>query len=435
MSDLWPLALLGAALLGTGLVLMLLDWRHGPLMLAAALPFEGLLSGAGTSGMKALTAAALVGLLLHLLNDRALLGRALHNLRSDLSLTLAAIVVLSAASMTWALDADAALARTLTFAGVFVLLHLFALLDAPFLRAAWTGLFASAALSVLAGLVLPGDEVFAEEGRFTSGGLNPNDYAGLLLVILFAAGGLARGGAWLRVALALLVLAGMLWSGSRTAFVALAAAPLLLVAFSPPGRRGPALRKGAAAYGAALLAVAGVHAYDATQAQALHERAATLADYRNEATWAGRLDIWRGGLELVRERPLLGTGAGNFPIAAATVSGIPQRSADGAPGQVAHNVFLGMAAELGLGGLLLFTFLVARALMRARALARTEPAGSALLLGLLAYLLMALSLSWEYAKVAYLLMGSVMALGHATRRTESAAAASAPAPRTALQAP
>ncbi|HUR40800.1 MAG TPA: hypothetical protein VM240_06480, partial [Verrucomicrobiae bacterium] len=134
MSDLWPLALLGAVLLCSGLVLMLLDWRYGPLLLAAALPFEGLLPSAGASGMKALTAAALLGLCLHLLNDRVLLARALQNLCSDVSLALAVLIGLSACSMTWALDADAALARTITFAGVFVLLHLFALLDTPFLR-------------------------------------------------------------------------------------------------------------------------------------------------------------------------------------------------------------------------------------------------------------------------------------------------------------
>ncbi|HUR40466.1 MAG TPA: O-antigen ligase family protein, partial [Verrucomicrobiae bacterium] len=335
---------------------------------------------------------------------------------------LAVLIGLSACSMTWALDADAALARTITFAGVFVLLHLFALLDTPFLRTAWTALFASAALSVLAGLTLPAESAFADEGRFTSGGLNPNDYAGLLLVILFAAGSLARGGRVGRAALALLLLAGVLWSGSRTAFVALAAAPVLLIAFSPSQRRGAALRKGAAAYVAALLAVGAVYALDSSQAQALHARAATITDYRNESTWAGRLDIWRGGLELVAARPLLGSGAGNFPIAATAVSGIPQRSTDGAPGQVAHNVLLGMTAELGLAGLLVFSFLLARALMRARALARVEPMGSALLLGLLAYSLMAMSLSWEYAKVAYMLMGSVLALGGATIAARAAPA-------------
>lgn len=412
MNDYWPLFVLLGALLAAGFVLTLRDWRMGALLIAAALPFEGLLPRVGASGMKALTASVLLGLALHLMRSPALLARLLANLRSDVSLALLALVLWSLLSAAWALSPADALARALTFSGVFLLLHLFALLDAPGLHRAWLVLLASAALTVPVGLIFGGLNAFAEQGRFASGGLNPNDYAGLLAVALFVAmGGLggARTGLALRALLGAVVLAGVLLSGSRTALVALALAPLVHLLLVPAAARRPALYRAAALYAAAGIALAGAFGAQNPHGEALRARASTLADYRDADTWTGRLNLWRGGLEMIRERPVLGVGAGNFPLAAASVSGMPRRAEDGR-GQVAHNVFIGITAELGAPGLLLLGAMWVAALRKARAAAALEPAHDALLLGLLACLLMSLSLSWEYAKVAYVLIGAALAL-------------------------
>lgn len=410
MGNYWPLLALAAVGGVAALLLTLRDWRLGALWLAAALPFEGLLPRAGASGMKLLAGVALLGLAVHLLHHRALLARLLANLRSDLSLALLALVGLAALSATWAMAPAVALARALTFAGVFMLMHLFGLLDARFLRNAWLALLASAALTVPVGLLYGGSTAFTEDGRFAAGGLNPNDYAGLLVVVLFVATGVPAS-RWLKLALALAVLAGVFWSGSRTAFVTLAVAPLLLLVLSPAAARRPALWRGALAYGAAAAAIVAAYAFDPPQAQAMHARAMTVVDYRESGTWAGRLEIWRGGLAMFGEAPLLGTGAGNFPIAAPAISGMPQRTSDGGPGPVAHNVLLGLGAELGIAGLAVFSFLLVRAFVRARRAAVSDPFGSGLLLGLIGCTLMSLSLSWEYAKVVYLVLGSLLALG------------------------
>jgi putative inorganic carbon (HCO3(-)) transporter len=419
MSDYWPLFALLGALLAVATALTIRDWRWGAVLVAAALPFEGLLPRAGASGMKALTGLVVLALAIHLLSRRELLARALAQLRTDVSLALLGVVALAAASGLWAGSADAALGRTLTLGGVFLLLHVFALLDPPFLRRAWTALLASAAASVPLGLLLAQEHAFADEGRFTSGGLNPNDYAGLLLIAVLVGAGVA-GSRALRVLCVLVALAGVLWSASRTAFVVLALAPLLYLAVAPPPARRPALARVALAWAAICLVAAGAWAFDRTRVEAAHARAISLTDYRNESTWAGRLQIWRGGAEMVRQQPLLGVGAGNFPLRAAGMSGMPRSAAADRPGPVAHNVFLGLAAELGFAGCALFALAVACALVRARRLAARSAIGSALLLGLIAWLLLGLSLSWEYAKIGYVLLGSVLALAAAAPEERTA---------------
>ena len=423
MSDYWPLLALLLVLGLVALALMLRDWRMGALVLAVALPFEGLLPQLGAGSMKLLTAAALLALTVHLLHDPALLARVRANLRSGVSCALLVLVALAALSMLWAASPAAALGRTVTFAGVFLLLHLFALLDERFLRLAWTALLASAALTVPLALLVDGQAAFSEEGRFAAGGLNPNDYAGLLVVVLLGAAGIALGGTLLRVLCGAALLVAVFLTGSRTALVALAVAPVLFVLLSPAGTRKAALARGAAAYLAVALAVGAAALVPRPEVEAVQARVVTLKHYGNDTTWAGRLDIWRGGIEMFRDAPVLGVGAGNFAIVSPTVSGMPRRPSAAGPGPVAHNVFLGMAAELGAVGLGVFLWFLAAAIARARAVAaaRRVPHAGAMLLALSACVLIGLSLSWEYSKVFYVVVGSVLALAAATPRREAAA--------------
>lgn len=423
MSDYWPLFALLVVLGLVALVLMLRDWRVGALVLAIALPFEGLLPRFGAGSMKLLTAAALLALTVHLLHDPALLARLRANLRSGVSCALLALAALAALSMLWAASPAAALGRTVTFAGLFLLLHLFALLDERFLRLAWTALLGSAALTVPLALLVDGEAAFSEEGRFAAGGLNPNDYAGLLVVVLLGAAGIALGGTLLRGLCGAALLAAVFLSGSRTALVALGVAPLLFVLLSPAGTRGAALARAGAATVAVVLAVGAAALVQRPEVEAAQGRVATLKHYGDDTTWAGRLEIWRGGIAMFRDAPVLGVGAGNFAIVGPTVSGMPRRPSAAGPGPVAHNVFLGLAAELGAVGLGVFLWFLAAAIGRARAVAGARRAahGGAMLLALSGCVLIGLSLSWEYSKVFYVVVGSVLALAAAAPRREVAA--------------
>jgi O-antigen ligase len=77
-----------------------------------------------------------------------------------------------------------------------------------------------------------------------------------------------------------------------------------------------------------------------------------------ESGGAGRLDIWKVGLLIATERPFFGVGIGNFAPAftwdAIARPGSFIYAAAILPGRDAHNIFLQIAAELGLIGLVLF---------------------------------------------------------------------------------
>jgi O-antigen ligase len=82
---------------------------------------------------------------------------------------------------------------------------------------------------------------------------------------------------------------------------------------------------------------------------------------------AGRLDIWRGGLHLLREHWLVGAGLGNFPVAYNSVAGFGEVFRG--YGRGSHNMYLNVPVELGIvGSLLLLAGLVAhlRAVQRLR---------------------------------------------------------------------
>lgn len=81
-----------------------------------------------------------------------------------------------------------------------------------------------------------------------------------------------------------------------------------------------------------------------------------------------RLEIWETVPDIVASKPLLGVGQGNFP---AVSPEFDLADAGGAPFDHAHDLFLNVAAELGLVGLGLLLFLLAALVQSAaRALSR-----------------------------------------------------------------
>ena len=75
----------------------------------------------------------------------------------------------------------------------------------------------------------------------------------------------------------------------------------------------------------------------------IHEAAATGG--------AGRLDIWRAGIFLLKEYWLTGAGLGNFPVAYNSVAG--RGEIFQGYGRGSHNMYLNVPVELGIVGLLL----------------------------------------------------------------------------------
>ncbi|MBI2624328.1 O-antigen ligase family protein [Candidatus Parcubacteria bacterium] len=92
--------------------------------------------------------------------------------------------------------------------------------------------------------------------------------------------------------------------------------------------------------------------------QVLYERALTIADVA-EVSNQGRLRIWKLTLRSIGAQPLLGVGLNNYPVVLA------QEPRESKKGSSAHNLYLHLAAELGVPALLLVVILGALTLLSA----------------------------------------------------------------------
>jgi O-antigen ligase len=408
-----PYILLGALLGIAVTVTILLQWRLGAVLLVAALPFESALKfGAVASGIKALGLLTFVSFALALLIDQELFERFARLWQQPLALAVLAFVLWIAVSILWADNEGNTLGATVTFLGLFGLMVVVSLLEGRYLVLAWAGLVFGAALSVPAGYILPVPEGsdMAVNGRFGPGGAGPDSY-GCRVAIAFFVGyfGLLRRHRVIACLLAPVFLYGVFATASRTALIALAAAPLLAL-FVPrmAARLGwrtlPLYVVGAAAL-AVFLALPSV-------GQSAQERYMSLSQIQSEETWNGRWSLWQGGLDVFASRPILGVGEGNFSEAAmehsVTVQAHSARK-DKVAG-IAHNMFLSVASQLGLVGLILFLGILFFAFKAAVPIAQRSGLGTGIFLGLIVSMTAGLTLTWEQDKSLYVLFGSVLAL-------------------------
>ena len=208
--------------------------------------------------------------------------------------------------------------------------------------------------------------------------------------------------------------------GSRGGLVGLSAVlGYVLLTF----RTVPRSTRVAVAAGAVLLLAGGGAMYWARMRTILQP----TADYNVSASY-GRAAIWQRGLRYVRERPLAGVGASGFAVAEHELSPLARRRImAGRPVHLlnAHNIFVQVAAELGLPGLVVFVALLvqmARTLRRVRRgrdrYARTPAVAQVLLAALLGYVVCGFFLSAAYFPFLFLLIGLVAALAAIARSEE-----------------
>ena len=84
----------------------------------------------------------------------------------------------------------------------------------------------------------------------------------------------------------------------------------------------------------------------------------SLLDF-GETSNVGRIVIWQKTLISIGEKPLLGVGVGNFPTI------LKQNISASKAGSSAHNIFLHIAAEMGVGALLVFLWFFGELIKRA----------------------------------------------------------------------
>ncbi|HEY0971419.1 MAG TPA: O-antigen ligase family protein [Gemmatimonadales bacterium] len=186
-------------------------------------------------------------------------------------------------------------------------------------------------------------------GRLSQGAsFDSNDVASLMAIMLPLALGLAiRARGWHRVLGAVAAFAFIftaIRTGSRGGTLAVAAAAVVYVLGFPGHRRIIAV---------VLFMVGSLVTWQLAPA-GFRERMISLRtieqDY-NYTSYGGRKQIWQRAREYIRENPVMGVGAGNFPIREGnecTARGMRCKWS------ATHNAYLQAGAELGLVGLALY---------------------------------------------------------------------------------
>lgn len=144
---------------------------------------------------------------------------------------------------------------------------------------------------------------------------------------------------------------------------------------------------------------------------------------------SGRIDLWHAAWRGFAEDPFLGLGAGNFQARALdllqTTPGVDLRRNYVEAGRVVHNAYLEVLTELGVIGFALFVTVLGltfwRLVTTSRRAAATgdlfaERSAIALLLALLAIAVGAVSLSLEYGRLLWLVIGLSLALDLLSRQ-------------------
>lgn len=180
----------------------------------------------------------------------------------------------------------------------------------------------------------------------------PNPFAAFLLLLLPLSMARAVHAPTLRGAIshgAMSVLLGvsLVLTYSRGAWLIAAVMLPLAGVLSRPGSWSSGLRRGlAVAIGVGAAVVLLVHAVPAGVTSNVVERAASIADPAADVSIQGRVHFWRSALAVFADHPLVGTGAGTFEAVHSAYQTDPRFYA-----RDPHNVYLQLAAEMGIVGL------------------------------------------------------------------------------------
>ncbi len=333
-----------------------------------------------------------------------------------LSYVVVLFVAWVALSQLWAADSGQALTALAQFTlNAILFLIVYSAVRTPEQAILVIAAFiAGACLNAIYGLLFVSPEPGRLE-RLTSSISNPNDLAAILVPALVLSLGLA--GALRRAAPARLAALGaaalcgacIFLTASRAGLVGLAVA---LAAFFVVGTRW----RGRTLVVVVILGFAGLGFFEYVASSDIRAHVSTIG------SGSGRLDLWTVGWRMVEANPLVGVGAGNFPVS--SIHYLLQPGAIehgsyfiGAP-KVTHNMYLEIWIELGIIGLALFVtilaFCVRSALQASRAFAdgdfRMEFISRAVFVALVGALATDFFGSREYTKDLWLLLALAPAL-------------------------
>jgi O-antigen ligase len=302
----------------------------------------------------------------------------------------------SALTLFWAVDAVDTQTRVLTYvqltASVWVIWEVapwrerqLKLLQAYVLGA--YVLVATTLMNYFAGIAITPNSV-----RFAGLGDNPNELGFAVALALPVAWYLALdrpGGlvAWLNRLFVPLGMTTILLTASRGALIP-ALVALLLIPWTLSRLR---LR---AKVAACVLGIVGLLLVQQLVPEQSWQRLATTSEAIETGTFGGRGTIWRAGLEVFTQHPLVGVGAGGFNVAVQPVLGYRMPP---------HQTFLSVLVGQGIVGLLLFGGMFGAAMTSLRVMGSLQRKFWLVMLLTLGIGLM--PRTWDYRKPVWLFLG------------------------------
>lgn len=276
--------------------------------------------------------------------------------------------------------------------------------------------------------------IHVREGRATlGGGLDPNDTAALMVSAIPIALTLStERGVVKRIAftgIALLAVGALVKTGSRGGMLGLVVMAVALIAVSRGRQRLHFL---------AMIVVGGL-VFSVSAQDRLRERFATTfeTDY-NQTHEDGRVEIWKRGLGYMAKNPVLGVGLANFGAAEGMLS---SKATDrfrrrGVKFAAAHNSFIQVGAELGVGGLVALVAMISTGLVGCWRIARNRDGvydptllhwARAAFVSLAGFTVSAFFLSLAYTPMLIIVVTICTAMMIRAARVRALAAADAPA--------
>lgn len=437
----WSAPAAAALVLGLAAALIVFtDFRALPLVLVSTIFIESISFGEGLTIGRLAGGLALAVVIVHLL------ARETPGLRVD-SILLAggALFAWALASAYWA-DDPSYVFRTMASFGVsvgYLLAAIVLVRTREHMQLVFTTYVAGAGvfgLFSIGSYIASGRSVAAEGLQGDQNYFALYQVAALPLALALAAMENRPGRRSLLYAVVGIIVVSVVASLSRGGLVALAVVVLATLALPAPLLFGSMARK--VSYGL-MLATASALALLVGAAPFL-ERFRSIFDVSDpEADRAsGRLDLWRAAWHGFLEDPLFGLGAGNFQARALdlmqTTPGVDIRRNYATAGRVVHNSFLEVLTELGVIGFALFLAVLGLTIWRMVVVYRraaatgdllSERSVTALFLAFVAIAVGGLSLSLEYGRLLWLVIGLTLALDLVSReRPRGPAARLGPVP-------
>jgi O-antigen ligase len=320
----------------------------------------------------------------------------------------AAFVWWAGMSLFWSLDPEETWEKLWTYAQLAVLIWLIWELarteerQMSLLQAYVLGAYVSAIDTLAQFLEGPLDD----PTRFAATGFNPNDLGFVLVLAIPMAWylALARRGkvaTWLNLLYLPIGMGAVLLTASRGAFIP-AIATLLIIPLTLPGRSWP--MKGAIC---CLLVASGLWLQSLIPEYSW-ERLANATGEVESGDFSSRAPIWRAGLRVFEEHPILGVGAGAFGAAVEPILG---------EARAPHQTFLSVLVGQGLIGLLLFLAMFVVVIAPVRWMPSLPRAFWSILL-----LTLAIGLqprTWDYRKPLWFILGMLAAQAAVTESGRS----------------